>query len=298
MYYALLLRRRKARLPLVAVEPFPYPVVLPNRVAYAVRVFLVAAIALATAGCSERGREDRGSIERNAQNSPRSDEAKKIGIQEDAGWPEKSSADDRALMSRWLAENELCRGSSDEVTIRSMCAKRERTGIVLERRGWCYAYEDDTVFPVDYRWHSCAEKTLSPDRRTQHLDGLALRDADETPANDRNFDPRDQRVEDARAAVRESWAVSGKTIETMMIGYKCNVIDQLSANMAVQTVQLRMQDELWRAGVVPDASSGGEIEQITANAIASGKSAAENGACARMTPASRGRLRALLAALI
>jgi hypothetical protein len=239
-----------------------------------------------------------GQTERDGSSSPRLDEQSKIDIVAEPNWPMKSSADDRALMSRWFEENEHCRGSTDAKTIQAMCAEREQTGNVLERRGWCYAYEDETVFPADYRWHSCDEKTLPTGLRTQHFDDQVPVDSDATATNDQILDRRHLAMEDARAAVRESWIISGKTMETIIVGYKCSVVDQFSANLAVQRIQSRMQDELWQASVEPDSQSTAEIEKITASSVASGEFSAENGACARMTPASRGRLRSLVAALI
>lgn len=297
MYKALLLRSRAAPPPIVTPALLPLSAVFSKVAQRAPLGLFVALIALAITGCNEtKMGEDQ--TERDGSSSPRLDEQSKIDIVAEPSWPIKSSAGDRALMSRWLEENELCRGSTDTKTIEAMCARREQTGNLLERRGWCYAYEDDTVFPADYRWHSCAEKTLPTDLRTQHLDDQARVDFNAKATNHQIFDSRHQAREDARAAVRESWVISGKTIGSIVVGYKCRVIDQLSANLAVQKIQSRMQDELWHAGVEPDSTSTAEIEKITANSVASGEFSAENGACDWMTPASRGRLRSLVAALI
>ncbi|WP_174286286.1 hypothetical protein [Sphingomonas bacterium] len=74
--------------------------------------------------------------------------------------PLDASATDRASMGEWYRFNELCRGSSDAETIKNACPKRDRAEKTLEARGWCWAYADTAVFPVDYRWHHCSQKTL------------------------------------------------------------------------------------------------------------------------------------------
>lgn len=96
--------------------------------------------------------------------------------------------------------------------------------------------------------------------------------------------------------VRESWVLYGQFIKSVEIGYKCGVLDQLSANFAVHSIQISMQKELANAGLLGDPTMS--IEQITANYVRTGKEAVQDGACTRMTPAMRGRLRATASALM
>jgi hypothetical protein len=113
---------------------------------------------------------------------------------------------------------------------------------------------------------------------------------------DENQAKRKQQIEDARAMVRESWDGYGNVIEKIEIGYKCGVVDQLSGNVAVRQVQVAMQNELNRAGLIGDTTMS--IQDITTNSVQAGKKAFEEGACTRMTPASRGRLRSMVSDLM
>lgn len=298
MYNALSRRTRMTPTSFEAVDLLALPIGWSTLTAHRKWSLFVTATALALAGCGEQGSGEPSPTEKTNPSFVHPDSHSRENASADEEFPANSSSKDRALMSQWVEENDLCRGSSDPATIKSMCARRERTEVELGRRDWCFAYEDWTASPVDYRWHSCAEKTLPRNQRTQHRDESAFVNSEARPADSQNIDRRHQAVEDARAAVRESWEHSGKTIETIVIGYKCDVIDQFSANLAVQKIQSRMQDELLQAGVIPDASSTAEIERITADSVDNGKAAAQKGECDRMTPASRGRLRALLGALI
>lgn len=120
------------------------------------------------------------------------------------------------------------------------------------------------------------------------------------PQHQREFDAaqaqQNQRIEDARAMVRESWSQSGGLIEGIEVGYKCGVIDEQSAQLAIRSVQVSMDDELNRAGLIGDRAMN--IEQTTLNFINTGKASVQNGACSRLTPAMRGRLRAMVSSLM
>ena len=106
---------------------------------------------------------------------------------------------------------------------------------------------------------------------------------------------REQQIEDARAMVRESWATYGNVIEAIETGYKCGVVDQLSANAALQNVEVAMRNALIHAGLIDDSTMS--IQEFATGSVQAGKSAAEGGACTRMTPASRGRLRSMVSDL-
>jgi len=71
--------------------------------------------------------------------------------------PSFAPASEQALMRQWYRENELCRGSSDEAVAGAACRKRDATGEMLERKGWCWAYSDTSVLPSEYAWHRCNE---------------------------------------------------------------------------------------------------------------------------------------------
>lgn len=60
----------------------------------------------------------------------------------------------QTLERQWLALNEECRGGSHDPED-AVCRRRDSVERALERRGRCWAYRDDAVSPVDYRWHDC-----------------------------------------------------------------------------------------------------------------------------------------------
>ena len=115
-------------------------------------------------------------------------------------------------------------------------------------------------------------------------------------AQDANQARQRQMIEDAKAMVRESWSNYRNLIEEIEIGYKCDVVDQLSASVAIRKIQVVMQRELNKAGLIGDSTMS--IQDFTINGVQAGKNAAESGACTRMTPASRGRLRAMVSDLM
>ena len=107
---------------------------------------------------------------------------------------------------------------------------------------------------------------------------------------------RNQRTDDARAMVKDSWKKYRGIVEAIETGYKCDVVDQLSANVAIQKIQLAMQDELNHAGLINDPTMS--VQDFTVAAVQSGKAAADGGACTHMTPAWRGRLRSIVSDLM
>ena len=68
--------------------------------------------------------------------------------------PISASVKDATLMRQWIAQNELCQGSSDETTIKSACPKRDATGTKLAHLGWCWAFPDKPS--SESHWHRCA----------------------------------------------------------------------------------------------------------------------------------------------
>ena len=63
------------------------------------------------------------------------------------------SPDQKAVVQRWLAENEICRGSSSD-DLEAACAKRDATGGELNAAGLCYGHDEDRG-GVDFFWHVC-----------------------------------------------------------------------------------------------------------------------------------------------
>ncbi|MDB5701481.1 MAG: hypothetical protein JWL66_1680 [Sphingomonadales bacterium] len=377
--------------------------------------------------------------------------------------PSDAPAAESATMRAWYRQNDLCRGSSDSATINTMCPQRDQSEAILQKRGWCWAYDDDTVYPPDYKWHRCSQKTLPLAQRTVRPDiasqnGENAQDgtrsfvdeleasatgaaAGGTRANQqafkagqlaaspalRNFealikarnidlstaevvvscgfrnkawsdrirariaksfssDPvetaakaaltQDEhevskayiggvmaaherfmlgddknagcrsiadapflsafddyaadisdtlpggaealkvagsrtpkvlaaarpvkpargtalqgRIRDARAMVQESWEASGSIITSIEVGYRCDLLNRLQANVALQRLQNLMQSELNNAGLIGDPTMS--IDQITERHVLAAKAAVQNGVCSGMTPAMRGRLRAM-----
>ena len=103
-----------------------------------------------------------------------------------------------------------------------------------------------------------------------------------------------QMIEDARAMVRESWANYSDLIKTVEVGYKCGLAPELSANIAIQNIQITMVNEWVRAGLGFFNDKTMSSEEFVQRGVQAGKDAAADGACTRMTPAERGRLRSLI----
>lgn len=138
---------------------------------------------------------------------------------------------------------------------------------------------------------------LSPEQlRICHAQPPEPLSADEKRAQTKEQARREQRINDARAMIKESWAKYGGAIEAIEIGYKCEVVDQMPANIAIRKIQLAMQDELIRAGLIGDPTMN--IQNFTSTAVQAGKTAAERGACAKLTSVWRGKLRAMVSDLV
>ena len=108
---------------------------------------------------------------------------------------------------------------------------------------------------------------------------------------------RNQQTIDSKAMILESWVIYTDAIATVEMGFKCNVIDQISAEFSMVQIQTAMRRIQQEAGLfISDKEL--DIRRLTAEAIQRGKTDAENGACGRMTPAMRGRLRSIVSGLI
>lgn len=105
-----------------------------------------------------------------------------------------------------------------------------------------------------------------------------------------------QRIDDARAAVREQWIFDGQQIGEAELAYKCAVVDEWSASIAVRRVQVRMRDELNEAGLAGDPTM--HIEEYSNAALLAGKQTADKGGCARLKPGVRHHLLSTVSALV
>ena len=108
---------------------------------------------------------------------------------------------------------------------------------------------------------------------------------------------QNQIAEDARAMLRESREKYRRLISMIAIGYNCDVIDQLSADAATLKIQTAMLDEQIHAGVIGDPKMM-SVHQFIVDLMQTGKDAAANGACTRLTPAVRGNIRSLASDLM
>lgn len=101
---------------------------------------------------------------------------------------------------------------------------------------------------------------------------------------------RRQRKEDAKALVLEEWALYGTSIEFLAMGQRCDVVEEPIANVAI--IKLYSAMELQANG--PDTyGTGLDPRAYVNNAKSRGFAAAANGACGRLTPALRARIRNL-----
>lgn len=262
------------------------------------RTGAAAAVVIAAAGFTLAGqsRSPAPTAKSVATTTPRDDR------QDDDDLPAAVSPADRTMILKWEEQNELCRGSSDAETIDRMCPKRDQTQDALERRGWCYGGLNESDFPPDYDWHRCSEisrsvamadgeggGTTSSSEPDDSGSGRLIGEANRDNLRARGLrlggaldldQSRQRRIEDARAMVRETWASYEPAIISIVIGSKCGVYGDPSANIAIRKLQIAMQDALISAGLIGDPTMS--IEQVTANYVKEGNKAVQGGACARL----------------
>lgn len=95
-------------------------------------------------------------------------------------------------------------------------------------------------------------------------------------------------LEEARAALYERWGGERYLIQSITKGYLCGVITAHDARLATQDIEYHMNEELaWAGGKALNLLPEDSIKQAMLSAIV----AVNNGACARMTPGDKGRLR-------
>ena len=229
------------------------------------------------------------------------------GANEKWAVPASASHADRAAIRTWFATNELCQGSSDVATIARQCPRRDKLANRLERRGWCWVYQDWTVSRVDYGWHRCSQTTLPADQRSVQADkpaGTVSEDFVADPATGRHeasglppeHDPPGQSWrEDARAAILEDWQSVGPSIHRAALALSCGIVDKVTAELAIQNIELAMQNQLGPAGLIDDQTMS--PAKFARRFVDSGQAAARSDGCVQLTPAMRGHLRAEVGAL-
>lgn len=105
-------------------------------------------------------------------------------------------------------------------------------------------------------------------------------------------------LDDARAAVFEGWRPYARVIWALQMGYSCDVLDQLSVSQAVLRVQVQMRHEQDFSGLASDSAATIELGAFTERALAMARGDAKNGACKKLTPGDRGRMRMLVGDLL
>lgn len=201
------------------------------------------------------------------------------------------TAADRALVKAWWVQEVTCH-ASDSSDSDGACSREDVVAAKLKRRGWCWGYEDWTVVRADYRWHLCSETTLPLNQRSVPPETVEGADGAQNPPYSNS---REQRREDARAAIRESWLVKGATIQRINFAFSCGWVDRITAGLAIQNVEGSMQDELFPAGLGDDTTM--QVQPVAKRFMESGRDEARSGKCAEFTPAMRGGLRNSVAML-
>lgn len=101
---------------------------------------------------------------------------------------------------------------------------------------------------------------------------------------------RGQLAEEARAMLREDWAKYRDLMRALQVGVKCGAVDAFPADLATRRLTNTMMDEWIRAGLANDSAT--DPQRLTRRWVDEGKELADKpGACERLTPALRARLR-------
>ena len=210
-----------------------------------VAAMFVTAAVMALVGCGEAKRANNEAVQPSPSATARDDhkENPSNASVSDPAVPPTAPAHVQARMRAWLAQNELCRGSTDAATTDVACPKSEHFRSRLERQGWCWSYADWRVVTADYRWHRCSEKTLAgkyPEELsvTTASDGSAAESSGgDIPIGqlNPNLSPaRQRRLQDAREAIRENWNIEGLAVRKIAFAYSCGLIDSLHTSVAIQ----------------------------------------------------------------
>lgn len=105
-------------------------------------------------------------------------------------------------------------------------------------------------------------------------------------------------IDDARAAVFEGWRVYRPVFWSLQMALSCDVAEAWAVNAAALRVQVQMQHEQDRAGLVADEATTIAIGTFTEKSLAIGRADAARGICQRLTPGERGRMRLLVGDLM
>lgn len=111
-------------------------------------------------------------------------------------------------------------------------------------------------------------------------------------AIDRSQAAQMQAEADAMALLQQEWQQKVPIIAEIQMGLSCGFIDQTSGGFALVYLQNVMADEYLHAGTGSTGSADDAgLERVIAAGMQEGKTAANDGACERLTPADRARLR-------
>lgn len=106
-----------------------------------------------------------------------------------------------------------------------------------------------------------------------------------------------QRVIEARAMLREDWEQYRAFVLALQLGVQCGAVEAPLAKAAVTRLHVAMIDEQANAGLLNDRVT--DPQTVMRDWLDQAQTAAEApGACARLTPAMRARLRNAADALI
>lgn len=90
--------------------------------------------------------------------------------------------------------------------------------------------------------------------------------------------------------LREDWAKYRDLTRALQVGVKCGAVEAFPADLATRRLTNTMMDEWIRAGLVNDPAT--DPQRVSRRWVDEGKELADKpGACERLTPALRARLR-------
>jgi hypothetical protein len=168
---------------------------------------------------------------------------------------------------RWL--NDKCRdGSGDDPATADYCAIRDRADEQLRAKGWCWGRPDQAEYQK--KWAPCVVAPPIPS-------------------------PEQQQIDEARALTLEEWASYARLVTTIEIGFKCGVVEQSLANLAVQRISIMMDEQKANNGLINDRTL--DVGAAIGTAIDDGRRIADLQAdpqiCAKFfaSPADRARVR-------
>ena len=104
---------------------------------------------------------------------------------------------------------------------------------------------------------------------------------------------RQQQIDDYRALTLEQWRGYTQLVTTIEIGFKCGVVEETLANVAVMRIAQMMDEQKANNGLINDTTL--DVNAAIKKAVEDGRVAAD---CSRFSPADRARLRQTVDILI